>query len=71
MQLAQVQEIWATEVNAYLREEAYLESEAQPFLSGTVEILSAINDPLRQLSADHKSLCRDLQRVDRGESFSV
>ena len=71
VQLAQVHELWATDVDAYLREESYLEAEAEPFLNGIVEILRATNDPLRQLSDDHKSLCNDLRRVDRGESFSV
>ena len=62
---------WDPEFDEYLREEHYMGRTAREFIQ---DMRSAVND-LRVITAklqyDHINLCLDLERVGRGESFSV
>ena len=68
--LAQTHATWNPDVNDYLREETYMDAEARDFIESLVEVLETVNPALVQLTRDHQTLCHDLMRVGRGESFS-
>ena len=70
-ELAQTEGLWNPEVDEYLHEELYLDRTARQFMEEIVEALEPMQKPLQQLALDHNSLCSDLLRVGRGESFSV
>ena len=69
--LAQTYGLWNQEINEYLHEEEYSGVPAKTFMSDAVEILHEINNGLYQLALDHRDLVSDLERVGRGDSFSV
>jgi len=69
--LAQIHGAWNKEVNEYLHEEKYLNASALEFVDSIVELLEAITPEMQRLAQDHESLCNDLVRVGRGQSFSV
>lgn len=69
--LAQVRSTWNEEVNEYLHEERYVNAPASDFLDAIIEFLEATSLDMQRLARDHESLCNDLVRVGRGESFSV
>ena len=69
--LAQLESKWNDEVSAYLREEEYLGGSGHELVSALVENNERLIKPLQKLAQDHETLCSDLLRVGRGESFSV
>lgn len=71
IELAQTEITWNKDADEYLREESYLDQNAKSYVSSLVEILDEIQRPTQRLALDHQSLCNDLLRVGRGESFSV
>jgi len=62
---------WKPELNEFFREEGYMETSAHDFLTAMLEFLEAVNGPTSQLVRHHAALCDDLERVERGQSFSV
>ena len=71
LSLKQVQERWEDQVSDYMREERFREKDAPTFLAESITELKAVIDPLQELAVAHDELCTYLQRVGRGESFSV
>ena len=69
--LSQTYGLWNQEINEYLHEELYSGVNAQTFMGDAVELLHEINNGLYQLAVDHRNLVSDLERVGRGDSFSV
>jgi len=69
--LAQTYDCWNSEASAYLREERYMNCEAKEVVGGIVDLLEPLQKPMQELAIDHHTLCNDLLRVGRGESFSV
>lgn len=70
-ELAQTETCWNGEASAYLHEERYAGRTALEFMADMVEALEPMQRPMQQLALDHQTLCNDLLRVGRGESFSV
>ena len=71
LKLLVILETWKPELDEYFREEGYMETTAHDFLTAMLEFLEAVNGPTSQLVRHHMALCNDLERVERGQSFSV
>ena len=69
--LSQTYGLWNPEVDEYLHEELYLDDKAKAFMARCVDALHAMNEELFRLVKDHQTLVSDLERVGRGDSFSV
>ena len=62
---------WVPEVDEYLREETYAGRNAHELIREMRGAVSELKTLTAHLMSNHIDLCLDLERVDRGESFSV
>lgn len=69
--LVELDKNWNPEIDEYLREERYLGREAREFLQDMQGAARDLKIVTSKLMSDHIDLCLDLERVGRGESFSV
>ena len=72
--LCRLQELdknWNPEIDEYLREERYLGRDAREFIKDMQGAVRDLKIVTGALMSDHINLCLDLERVGRGESFSV